>query len=93
MGRPKANPSKPGRTVREHIYMVEHPDCECTGCPECYSPQEVPFRPPCWRSSTDCDHIGGRGLGGHKRNTARLQAKCHPCHMYDPHGKKVVKPE
>lgn len=69
-GRRRLHRSVKGRTKREAAYMASHQVCE------------VCLIAP----STECHHIGGRGLGGHRRDTADLRAECLGCHQ----GKHAV---
>ena len=63
-GRKRAQPSRPRRTAREQAYMDAHPVCEDCGR----------------QRATHCHHVGGRGRGGERRDTARLRALDAACH-------------
>lgn len=65
VGRPKAHPSKVGRTKREQDYAKAHRFCE-RGC---------------GRPTRHVHHTKGRGLGGWNRDLSPLEALCEEHHL------------
>jgi 5-methylcytosine-specific restriction protein A len=60
---------------RRAITLRRDVHCRCDGCPRCT------VGGPCYRHSTECDHIGDRL----DHRYANLRGLCHPCHTQHTH--------